>query len=97
MFLAWISRRKEYREKIQKKRSVISLLFDNFLKISHTGVLAKMGANASLPRTTQTRITTNLKTMNNQKFQKIKLYGTLTAKELKKHSSRLVGGVETGS
>ena len=35
---------------------------------------------------------------NNQNCQKIKLYGSLTTKELeKKHSSRLVGGVETGS
>ena len=32
---------------------------------------------------------------NNQKWQKIKLYGSLTTKELKtKHSSRLVGGAE---
>ena len=34
----------------------------------------------------------------NQNWQKIKLYGSLTTKELKKkHSPRLVGGVETGS
>ena len=34
----------------------------------------------------------------NQNCQKIKLYGSLTTKELKKkHSSRLVRGVETGS
>ena len=46
------------------------------------------------PRTTKRR-TTNLKTKNNQK---IKLYGSLTTKELKKkHSSRQVGRVETGS
>ena len=35
---------------------------------------------------------------NNQNCQKIKLYGSPTIKELKKkHSSRPVGGVETGS
>ena len=37
-----------------------------------------------LPRTTKRRITTNLKSINNQKFQKIKLHGTPTTKELKK-------------
>ena len=47
--------------------------------------------------TTKTRITTNLKTINNQKCQKIKLQGTLTTKELKKHSSRPVGGEEMDS
>ena len=31
---------------------------------------------------------------NNQNCQKIKLHGSLTTKELKKHSSRLVGEVE---
>ena len=42
--------------------------------------------------------TANLKTKNNQNFQKTKLYGSLTTKELKKkHSSRLVGGMEMGS
>ena len=41
---------------------------------------------------------TNFKTKNNQNFQKIELYGSLTTKELKKkHSFRLVGGVEMGS
>ena len=41
---------------------------------------------------------TNLKTKNNQKWQKIKLYGSLAAKELeKKYSSRLVGGAEMGT
>ena len=34
---------------------------------------------------------------NNQNCQKIKLYGNLTTKELKKHSSRFIGGVEMGS
>ena len=37
----------------------------------------------------QKRTTTNLKTKNNQNCQKIELYGSLTAKKLKKkHSSR---------
>ena len=50
------------------------------------------------PRTTRRRTTTNLKTKNNQNCQKIKLYGSLTTKEFKKkHSPRLVGGVEIGT
>ena len=50
------------------------------------------------PPTTKRRTTANLKTKNNQNSQKIKLYGSTTTKELKKkHSFRLVGGVETGS
>ena len=47
---------------------------------------------------TKRRIATNLKTKNNQNYQKIELYGSPTTKELKKkHSSRPVGGTETGS
>ena len=42
-------------------------------------------------------MTTNLKTINNQKCQKLKLHGILTTKELKKHSSSPVRGAETGS
>ena len=50
-----------------------------------------------LPRITKRR-TTNFKTKNNQNCQKIELYGSPTTKELKeRHSSRLVGGVETVS
>ena len=38
------------------------------------------------------------KTKSNQNYQKIKLYGSLTTKELKKkHSFRLLGGAEMGS
>ena len=37
------------------------------------------------------RITTNLKTKNNQNCHKIELYGSLTTKELKKYSSRQEG------
>ena len=48
------------------------------------------------PRTTKRRTTTNLKTKNN--CQRIGLYRSLTTKELKKkHSSRLVGRMETVS
>ena len=54
-----------------------------------------VGRNALLPCTTK-RITTNLKTINNQKCQKIKLHRTLTTKGLKKHLPRPVGGVELG-
>ena len=54
------------------------------------GVPAKMeaGRNPSLPHTTKRRITTNLKSINNQKCQKMKLHGTPTTKELKKKSIR---------
>ena len=49
-------------------------------------------------QTTKRRTTTNLKTKNNQNCQKVELYGSPTLKELKKkHSSRPVGGAETGS
>ena len=41
------------------------------------------------PHTIKRRTTTNIKTINNQNCQKIKLYGSLTTKELKKkHSFR---------
>ena len=43
-----------------------------------------IGRNPLLPHTTKRRITTNLKSINNQKCQKVKLHGTLTTKELKK-------------
>ena len=41
-----------------------------------------------LPCRTKRRITTNLKSINNQKCQKIKLHGTPTTTELKKQSNR---------
>ena len=57
-----------------------------------------VGRHTVPPRTTKRRTTTNLKTKNNQNSQKIELYGSPTTKESKKkHSSRPVGGVETGS
>ena len=49
------------------------------------------------PYTTKRRTITNLKTKNNQNYQKSKLYGIPTTKEVKNYSSRLVGGVEVGS
>ena len=50
------------------------------------------------PCKTKRKTTTNLKTKNNQNWQKMELCGSLTTKELKKkHSSRPVGGAETGS
>ena len=57
-----------------------------------------IGRNTVPPCTTKRRTTTNLKTKNNQRWQKIKLYGSSTTKEIKKkHSSRPVGGAEMGS
>ena len=56
------------------------------------------GGRHTVPPHTTKRRTTNLKTRNNQNWQKIKLYESPTTKELKKkHSSRQVGGVEMGS
>ena len=52
----------------------------------------------TLPPHATERRTTNLKIKNNQNYQKIKLYASLTTKELKKkHPFRWVGGVEMGS
>ena len=51
-----------------------------------------------MPPHSTKKTTTNLKTKNNRNCQKVKLYGSPTAKELKKkHSFRQVGGAETGS
>ena len=54
-----------------------------------------VGRSPSLPYTTKRRITTNLKSRNNQKFQKIKLHRALTNKELKKQSARTTRLVRT--
>ena len=57
-----------------------------------------VGRHTVPPHTTKRRTTTNLKTKPKHNCQKIKLYGSLTTKELKKkHSPRRVGGAETGS
>ena len=47
-----------------------------------------VGRNHSLPHTAKRRITTNLKSINDPKHQKIKLHGTPTTKELKKKLTR---------
>ena len=47
-----------------------------------------VGRNPLLSHTTKRRITTNLKSINNQKCQKIKLHRTPITKELKKWSTR---------
>ena len=51
-----------------------------------------------LPHTTKRKITTNLKTINILKCQKIKLHGTPTTKELNKFSQthRRDGDVQLG-
>ena len=56
-----------------------------------------VGRDPSLPCTTKRRITTNLKSINNQNCQKIKLHGTPTNKELKKKSTRTTRPVRTCS
>ena len=57
-----------------------------------------VGRYILLPCTSKRRTTTSLKTKNNQNCQKIKLYGSLTTKELKKkYSLSLVGGADMGS
>ena len=76
-----------------------SLLCQDFEKCKLSGYSqgGGIGRNASLPCIIKRRITTNLKKINNQKCQKIKLLGTPTTKELKKHSPRPVGGAEMGN
>ena len=56
--------------------------------VSSSGQDGGIGRNISLPCTTKRRITTNLKSISNQKHQKIKLHGTLRTKKLKKKSTR---------
>ena len=57
-----------------------------------------VGRHTVPPRTTKRRTATNLSAKSNQNCQRIELYGSLITKQLKKkHSSRLVGGVVTGS
>ena len=68
------------------------------LKTRDCGQDGGVGRHTVPPHTAKRRTTTNLKTKNNQNWQKIELYGSPTTKELKKkHSSRRVGGAETGS
>ena len=46
-----------------------------------------IGRHIVPPPTTKRRTTANLKTKNNQNYQKIELYGSPTTKELKKKHS----------
>ena len=63
----------------------------------YSGKDGNVGRYISLPHTTKRRITTNLKTKNNQNCQRIELYGSLTTKELQtKHLSRPAKGAEMG-
>ena len=76
----------------------LSYRIKNHLKYMEcSGQYGGIGRNAWLPSTMKRRTTNNLKTISNLNCQISKLYGTTKAKELKKHSSRLVGGAETGS
>ena len=93
--------------KVLYKFKVLLCMLARDLK-SQTFILAKQrnclltsGQDGGIDRytlpsfTTKRKITTNLKTSNNQNCQKIKLYGGLTTKELKKkHSFSPVGGAE---
>ena len=62
-----------------------------FLSSSQDGGISR---NTLFPFTTKRRITTNLRTLNSQNFQEIKLHGTPTTNKLNKHSSSPVGGME---
>ena len=65
------------------------------LEIPETGYSqdAGIGRNALLPPITKTRVTINLKTIKNRTARKSN-FVELQQPELKKHSSRLVGGVD---
>ena len=68
---------------VDKRFTVVHM--ENNTNFSQDGGIDR---NPSLPHTSKRRITTNLKSINNQKCQKIKLHGTLTTMELKKQSNR---------
>ena len=53
--------------------------------ITSSGQDGGISRNPSLPHTTKRRITTNLKSISNQKHHKIKLHETPTTNELKKN------------
>ena len=57
-------------------------------EIESSGQDGGVGGNLSFPHPTKRRITTNLKSINYQKCQKIKLHGNPTTEELKKKSTR---------
>ena len=56
--------------------------------VTSSGQDGGVGRNPLLACTNKRKITTNLKSINNQKHQKVKLHGTPTTKELKKKSTR---------
>ena len=66
-----------------------------FRILGRSSQAGEIGRKPLLSHKTKRRITTNLKTKNNQNYQKIKLHASPTTKELKKHSPRLVGAAET--
>ena len=65
---------------------VTNPLFDKPIHVSSSQD-GGIDRNISLPHITKRRITTNQKSINNQKHQKIKLHGIPTTKELKKKST----------
>ena len=67
------------------------------MKRGTSGQDGEVGRHASPSRTKIRRITANLKPKKNQNCQKITQYESPTIKELKKHSSKLVGAAEKGS
>ena len=70
----------------------------NFKNVGTSDQGGGIGRHTVPPPTTRRSTKTNLKTKNNQNWQKIELYRSLTSKQLKKkHSPRPVGGVEMGS
>ena len=60
-------------------------------------IMGKHGEKPFASSHNQKRVTTNLKSINNQKCQKIKLHGAPTPKELKKQSNRKTRPVRTCS
>ena len=54
-----------------------------------------IGRNPLLPRTTKRRITTNIRSINKQKCQKIKLHGASTTEKLKKQTNITTRSIRT--
>ena len=87
---------------------ILIVLFSSFLNLSsaclntflRTSSQDRGTGRYTLPPCTTKKRTTNLKTKNNQNCQKIKLYGSLTTKELKEetfiHTSRMGGDGQLG-
>ena len=78
-------------------RVLLPLPYSAFKGVTHwsPGQDGGVGRNPLLPPTTKSRIRTNLKSINNQKHQKINWHGTPTIKELKKKSTRTIRLVRT--